>query len=424
MSRLTAIDSIAISNRQRREFKRESLEDLAKGIESKGLMHPVVCSVEPGNQLKLVAGERRLRAMRMIWQRDSFFNFNGSPVAQGQVPYVLLTDLDSLQLREAELEENILREDLTWLEYTDAINELQALREEQRPEHTRQDTAREIAEVKGMSFGSARRHVDDARVVGLMRDDEEVTNAKTQREAAKIARRKLTDTFNQQIISRNLTGSKNKIIHGDFFELEFKEKFDCIIADPPYGIGADSFGDAAANEHKYDDSPEAAMAFLKEFFIKAAAICKPRSHMYVFCDVDHFTAAKRWATAARWRPWRVPMVWDHGPTGHAPRPNHGPRRNYEIIIFSSMGDRPVNALQEDVIHIPNLKDRRHAAQKPVDLYVDLLRRSCNAGDLVLDPCCGAGTIFPAANKLGLRATGVEKSEEWVKYAKTRLEEKE
>jgi DNA modification methylase len=48
-----------------------------------------------------------------------------------------------------------------------------------------------------------------------------------------------------------------------------------------------------------------------------------------------------------------------------------------------------------------------AAQKPVDLYRDFLMRSCRAGDSVLDPFCGSGTIFAAAHGLKVKATGIE-----------------
>jgi DNA modification methylase len=68
---------------------------------------------------------------------------------------------------------------------------------------------------------------------------------------------------------------------------------------------------------------------------------------------------------------------------------------------------------------PNLN---HPAQKPVALYTDLLRRSCNPGDRVLDPFAGTGTIFPAAHSLKIFATGVEKNQSAYGIAVRRLKE--
>jgi len=48
-----------------------------------------------------------------------------------------------------------------------------------------------------------------------------------------------------------------------------------------------------------------------------------------------------------------------------------------------------------------------AAQKPVALLTDFLSRSCRAGDSVLDPFAGSGSIFPAAHELKIKATGIE-----------------
>jgi DNA modification methylase len=61
----------------------------------------------------------------------------------------------------------------------------------------------------------------------------------------------------------------------------------------------------------------------------------------------------------------------------------------------------------DVLDFPADTNLGHAAQKPVALYRELLSRSCLPGQLVLDPFCGSGPIFPAAHELKVRATGIE-----------------
>ena len=64
----------------------------------------------------------------------------------------------------------------------------------------------------------------------------------------------------------------------------------------------------------------------------------------------------------------------------------------------------------DVIETHGDDNLGHGAQKPVELYVNLLKRSVRPGDAVLDCFGGTGTVLPAAHELQCRATYVEKDE--------------
>ena len=77
----------------------------------------------------------------------------------------------------------------------------------------------------------------------------------------------------------------------------------------------------------------------------------------------------------------------------------------------------------DVLSHKAVRQPRHAAEKPVEVYVDLLSRSALPGDHCLDMFMGSGVIFPAANRLKLRATGIEKDDTSYGFAVQRLEEK-
>ena len=68
----------------------------------------------------------------------------------------------------------------------------------------------------------------------------------------------------------------------------------------------------------------------------------------------------------------------------------------------------VTGVYSDVLTYAAAQNKEHAAQKPVELYVDLLKRSTIPGSLVLDPFCGSGVVFEAAKTLGLRAIGFDK----------------
>jgi DNA modification methylase len=99
---------------------------------------------------------------------------------------------------------------------------------------------------------------------------------------------------------------------------------------------------------------------------------------------------------------------------------HGPRRNYECVLYALRGDKRVNFVANDVIPIPSERGSKTAARKPVELYVELLRRSVLPGNRVLDPCCGSGPVFEAAERLECVATGIEINEALVGVCSQRL----
>lgn len=137
-------------------------------------------------------------------------------------------------------------------------------------------------------------------------------------------------------------------------------------------------------------------------------VAKPQAHVYIFCDIDQFHELRDYIMKpAGWQTFRTPLIW-YKPSGfRAPWPDGGPQRKYELILFASKGKKPVTKLAGDVITCNPDDNLGHHAQKPVALFIDLLRRSIRPGDTVLDPFCGSGTIFPACHQLQCRATGIE-----------------
>jgi DNA modification methylase len=139
-------------------------------------------------------------------------------------------------------------------------------------------------------------------------------------------------------------------------------------------------------------------------------LAKPQAHCYVFCDVDNFLELRGLFAAAGWDTFRTPLVWHNPSSQRAPWPTCGPHRRYQLCLYAIKGKRPVYKLAPDLVEYKSDENVGWAAQKPVDLYRDFLTRSCRAGDSVLDPFAGSGTIFPAAHGLKIKATGVERDE--------------
>jgi len=409
--KLTPIDSIIIPpNRQRKEFLPAEIEDLAESIRTRGLMHPPVVR---NDGVTLVAGERRLRAIQSLYTLGAQFSCNGQLVPLGQLPVTLLSDLSDLELREAELEENTIRLDLTWQEKAAAIAELHSLRSERAGKTGQAQTITKTAqEIHGKAVeGYQVSRVHEAVLLREHLTNPAVQAAKTQKDAVKIVR-KIKEAEHRQRLAEafDLTTTKHTLTHGDAVELLPTlptGQFDCILTDPPYGVGADTFGDMADCGHNYIDSWENALMCYAALAFEGFRVTKPDAHLYAFCDILKFPELVPIFEAAGWTVWPKPMIWSKG-NGMLPQPDYGPRYTYEAILYATKGSKRVQKVANDVICISREANLLHGAQKPVDLYCDLLARSVLPGDEILDCFAGSGTIVEAADRMRCTATAIEK----------------
>jgi hypothetical protein len=289
-------------------------------------------------------------------------------------------------------------------------------------EWTISDTAKEIAKVQDRPVDGVRKDVTRAMVVAkhLAAGNEVVKNARSAREAYDIISRQTEQDFTAALAKATGGKTEHVFMQGDMRELIWPDTLDCVIADLPYGVGADQFGNAGGT-HLYDDSTDAAMELYKFVASKSFEMTKPSAHLYLFCDIISFNSISKIVGDMGWTVFRTPAIWFKGSQGFDPKPGIGFRRTYEAILFAWKGDRPAKSLVNDVIGgVSGLPvGSSHAAAKPVELYRQLLARTCNPADRVLDPCCGSGTIFPAATQVGCNAWGMELNESYAKAADAR-----
>jgi site-specific DNA-methyltransferase (adenine-specific) len=423
-------------DRQRQEFDAGKLEDLATSIDANGLIHPPAVRYNPDTQrYVLIAGERRVRAMCLLIKLGKVIYCGAHELEPGKIPILDLGQISDAAAFEAELAENIDRENLTWQERSRAEFRLPAFRTTQAetqgaPAPTLQATATEILQRKNpeaaIALGSAVTDVATRIQLARFLDDPDVAAAKSQKEAVKVVRAKQQAQQNAvaaQAFDESASRSVPHSILAGPMEIHMggleSESFDLLLTDPPYGIGAQDFGEQSGVPHTYDDSPEYFERLIHVLAEESYRVCKAQSHAYVFCDPRRFDFIKLHFELSGWRVWETPLIWFKG-NGMLPRPDHGPRRTYECILFASKGDKPVKCVRYDVITIPAVRGLQHGAQKPVELYVDLLARSCAPGDTVLDAFAGSGTVFPAANRARVIATGIELDEAHVNLCKTRM----
>lgn len=417
--KILPIDSIIVDpERQRSEFDDTAQGELNESIQTNGLISPIIVRVE-ADGIHLVAGERRLRGVSLLATLGISITHGGQPVIRGSIPVLDFGELTPLQQQEIEYAENAYRKDLTWQENLRATERLHNLRSGQAlARGETQSINATAAEIFGRSDGSFRDTVKTALVVAKHMDNPAVAKATTLKEAAKVIRRVEETARHAHLAAVQGTRSisdRYKLYHTDcltWMKDQPDAQFDIILTDPPYGMGADTFGDAAGRmagiDHEYADGAEETSTLLRACIPEWFRLAKAQAHLYLWCDIDMFAELRTLCREAGWWTFRTPLINLKPEGGRVPWPEHGPRRSYEICLFAVKGKRPVTSIRPDFFESRLTEGNLgHGAQKPVEAYVELLKRSARPGDTVLDSFAGTGTIFPAAAALGLNAVGTE-----------------
>ena len=120
----------------RRDFRKESLEELAASIREQGIVQPIVV-VSRGDRFEIVAGERRWRAAR--------------EAGLAKVPVVVRDHASDRDLLEIALVENLQREDLNPLEAAAAYARLK-----EEFHLTQEDVARRVGKERATVANSLR----------------------------------------------------------------------------------------------------------------------------------------------------------------------------------------------------------------------------------------------------------------------------
>jgi len=421
--------------RQRKEIEGEALGALMASIEANGLLQPIVVRSGPDGRYTLVAGHRRLSAISNLVGLETRIRYGTAEIELGSIPAVDFGELDQLAAEEAELEENVRRVDLTWEERAAATGRLADLRSRKaRALGGESPSVGEISvEVRGSSSGPAHESTRRELILAplLAAEAPHLKGTKSLDEAWKAHLREEDRQRNialGQAVGATFGAHSHTLVHDDCIRWIREcpdSQFDVIITDPPYGVGANDFGDAGgrltSQTHSYDDSPEEWQRLIGVLGAHWFRVAKPQAHLYVCCDIDGFSYAREWLRRVGWNVHRTPLVNFKRDGSRVPWPQHGPQRKWELVLYAEKGRRPVTRIYPDVIETKGDENLGHGAQKPVELYKNLLVRSVRPGDSVLDCFGGTGTVLVACHELQCKATYVEAEAEYYGVAVKRLE---
>lgn len=433
-------------NRIRKHFDENEMEELRKSISSKGLLHPPVVREKENGRYELVVGERRLRAIDSLLRRGEPIKAvrteGDHSVPEGKVPVSLLSEMPAWQIREVELEENIIRQDITWQERVRAVAEIHEMwkREHGEETWTTRDTAEKVYD--DLEPSSARRKVNEDILLAKNLDDDMVARAENPKVAMKMLRRQreeqLSASFADFLQDTIEAGEQVDLREGDCIDgmaAYEGEPIDLFLMDPPYGIGAQDFnqGDMHSVEalyrHSYEDAPEAFQNLMSKAVERISGLAAEQSAVYQFCDIRQWEYLVGLYRATGWHVWPWPLIYYKRGKGLAPSPEYGPQRRYEMILYANRRKKKLRQVRSDVIgttdsaKIEEEKDysKFHAAAKPVWLLKDLIERTCYSGERICDPFMGSGSTAIAAYRLGMFFLGWEKDSDMYKRALVRCQ---
>jgi site-specific DNA-methyltransferase (adenine-specific) len=199
------------------------------------------------------------------------------------------------------------------------------------------------------------------------------------------------------------------IYHGDCREILPELTVDCVVTDPPYGIGFpyQSYDDTAENLEELID--EIQWAFLTSN--RACVLCGPT-------QINVYPRPS----------WVASVVWNT--TGSFGR--RGYNQWTPVLCYGSdvEGFGSVNGmLKSDVIKISGGAgvgfqrggwEKEHTCPKPQNIMHAVVQRFTEMDDIVIDPFMGSGTTLVAAKNLGRQAIGIEIEEKYCEIAAQRL----
>jgi len=436
-----SIQELEVVDRGRKEFK--NISELSDSIKKHGLIHPIVVTPleeedkpsREGVKFRLVAGERRFRAMCLL--------------AWKEFPAILLQECSPLQRKEIELEENIQRSNLEWQEEAEMFAQIHELKQKiygpalgksdetddsEKPEGW---GVKDTAELTNTSSGAVSKKIKLAK---KLRERPELKK-RVKNLPASAAMREIERIEKAERLERLHKDSKSsfstKLLHGSCLDLikDVKsESIDLVLTDPPYGA---TYID---KEHKKDTkrkdnslfgtltdqdnltAPKVASLF-EALSPELFRVMKTGSHFYIFFALECFHSISSSLQDSGFITSTVPLVWDKGRSTSSFK-GYKYQGSHELILF---GHKPPNPRRlakgsRDVLSFKpqSGKVKLHPFEKPLDLLDFLIVQSTFLGQKVLDPFAGSASTLKAAAACGRVGLGFELNESRYKVASTSL----
>lgn len=428
---LLPIQDIVLKDRQRRATAKDLEKHIGRlrdSISTVGLLHPLTVEDETN---ELIAGFCRMMAcMQLGWTK---------------IPVRRRGNLNKMQRKVIELEENLARLGLDWWQKATAVAEIHETYEEMNPDETW--SRKRTAEMIGESHGTVQNSIELKKALD---EDPSLKEHKTMVGAlGAVKTKKQLDRRRSEIATREASGIelpslRANIIHGDCLEvlptLE-EESFDACITNFPFGVDLELKG----RPQVYMDDEDYIVSLVRRSLQKIYRVLKQDSwfvgffasqkltynkmQLHLLNSIKHKLDAEELYIATNalgLQYWLQEAGFDYVASNPCiwVKPNKfqgiigDPRKGmiiaYEQFIFAAKGDPALmkQGIQNIFVYdTPPASDRVHPLQMPVDLTRRLVELTCVGGSTVIDPFAGSGSIGVGALERECHFTGIEADEE-------------
>lgn len=450
------LDDILVEDRLRVDLG--DVEELAESVRDNGLLQPLVVERRvDGETVKysLRCGGRRYAALTLLRTNKVP---NPNPSEYDKVSVRIYNEMPEHQRIVIEIEENLRRKDLGWLEKTigivryhkaskraallngekwsqqmtgDLLNmdqasvsvaftvydAIQAGNEKVRDAESLTEALKVITsgELDAAQAEQMRRITLKRQEVKEVRHDVSAVDATLPRVSSILVQ---SANKNQpETVADKVQFTKEQIAdfyhQGDCLELIPKiaaqQTINHIICDPPYGIDMDNLVmegvERIAETHTVEGNLELIPAFL-EVAYEAIAI---DGFLCMWYDLDHHEKIAKWATDIGWKVQRWPLVWCKTSTCRNSAAQYNITKSTEVCYFMRRSSNSVIKCKQsrNYIEAGSVATAHHPFVKPFELWDYLLDTVSSPNQSILDPFAGEGSSLAAAFKKGRLPIGCE-----------------
>lgn len=412
-TKLIPISSITVAKQDRQRKDLGDLSGLMASFNRVGQINPITVTPD----LILIAGERRFTAATNLgWD---------------MIKATILDEIPTEKQRLIELEENVERSDLPWMDHCLAILDLHNLLSSQEPEWTMGKTAKYTGQAtstistriavaneiingdkfvcEAPRFSVALNYVyrkQERALAGNKDALEEMLSPSVAPKPAQLfipldePELSLPDEPSPFIVPEAPIECAN--FH-EFAKTYTGPKFNFLHCDFPYGINVEKHNGAGTSFEGYDDSRDVYFDLLETLQSFGQSHVADSAHLLFWYAFRYHQETVDALTSFGWKVHERPLIWHRSDnSGVLPDPKRGPRWVYETALMASRGDRPVVQAVSNLIPHPNTKEL-HKSEKPIPMLSHFFRMFVDSSTVMLDPTCGSGNSVIAAKRMGAKS---------------------
>lgn len=453
------LEDIVVEGRIREEL--HDVEKLAESIRDNGLLQPILVEwSKTEGHYYLRNGGRRYTAYTLLASNKVP---NANPDEYKHIPVRVFDEMSAHQRIKIELEENLRREGMTWIEkvkgivkYHKAAKRAALLDGEKWSQQETGDllnldqasvsvafTVYEQIQAGNQKVIEAESTAEALKVIASSKLDEAqaeqmrrinlkrtassqvqstATSMDTQGQVTPLARISpsiisTAGAKTPETVVDKIQFTKEQIAdfyhQGDCLELlprlAAQQTINHIICDPPYGIDMDNLVMEGVERIADTHTVEGNLALLPAFLEVAFKTIANDGFLCMWYDLDHHEKIHSWATKIGWRVQRWPLVWCKTTPCRNSQAQYNITKSTEVCYFMRRSEESIlkSKQSRNYILAPSVATNDHPFVKPSELWEYLISSVSSSGQTVLDPFAGNGSSLASIFQLGRTPIGCE-----------------